>query len=167
MKRQSFCSAYPDALVKAGTGNKPSIRAELDVIYKLLMACMEICLQHIVNIFLQPQTCHSGYRGLFAAWFPEEKCEVIAARYQHLLTHHLLEDLHRDWIELVSGDLHNIIVASLSICFGLFCRQQRVVGNHFGVLGIKSSGPHHIVGVQRQHIHPMTMALQGPAEGSI
>ena len=45
MKRQSFCSAYPDALVKAGTGNKPSIRAELDVIYKLLMACMEIWLQ--------------------------------------------------------------------------------------------------------------------------
>ena len=96
MKRQSLCSAYPDALVKAGTGNKPGIRAELDVIYKLLMACMEIWLQHIINILLQPQTCHSGYRGLFAAWFPEEKCEVIAARHQHLLTHHLLKALSRE-----------------------------------------------------------------------
>ena len=167
MKRQSFCSAYPDALVKAGTGNKPGIRAELDVIYKLLMASGEIWLQHVINIFLQPQTCHSGYRGLFAAWFPEEKCEVIAARDQHLLAYHLLEALNRKYIELISGDLRNSIVASLSICFGLFCRQQRVVGDHFGVLGIKSSGPHHIVGVQRQHIHPMSMALQGPAKSSI
>merc|ERR1719322_186128 len=130
-KPACLTTPYPDALVKAGTGNKPGIRAELDVIYKLLMAC------------------HSGYRGLFAAWFPEEKCEVIAARQQHLLAYHL----------------HNSIVASLCICFGLFCRQKRVVGDHFGVLRIKSSGPHHIVGVQSQHIHPMSMALQrAPSE---
>ena len=34
-------------------------------------------------------TCHPGHWRLLTAGLPEEKCEVVTAGHQHLLTHHL------------------------------------------------------------------------------
>ena len=87
--------SYPDALVKASTSNKPGVGAELHIIDKLLMSCIvaQLNIWIFANLSMLSSssvpTCHPGHRCLFTAWLPEEKCEVVTAGHQHLLTYHL------------------------------------------------------------------------------